>query len=476
MIRKYKTVSIIYGGSGKRYAAALNEKIKSISRSERYPISAKLILESILTKELLSGVVQLFKESEICVAFLTADDCYPVDGGMKKRLRQNVVFELGMAILQLGRERCILLCDFDPRAADIELPSDMNSLEIKQFSPDSLDAVTDEVIAKILSISAQRESATPQYDELLLRKAYYVDYENLFHAYQADDLLGGKNFLNKILDEWGKECASLAHYDEKCVYLLERLGFIPMFGRTNIVLQWLDEAMRLIEYYSQEEVEYYHGNTALLDFARDVLVNIVSYTRIKTEDAATQGAQFSLLLDDFLFIQPPDEATINPLLLVAYYDYLGLTYMRVYNQTKEETYILAAKDAFEKSASFTDKVDMSLQIWSGFLHFNVARAYAILKEQDKAAEHFQRAIRTRKRWLSTSRYNVTIRSAMSGEYFVAKIGYINFQKQFRLLSQEELQREYDGVETELNTYSEASDSLDKLLHIRRILNESRFSE
>ena len=36
----------------------------------------------------------------------------------------------GMALMQLGRERCILLSDFDSRATGFELPSDMNSLEI----------------------------------------------------------------------------------------------------------------------------------------------------------------------------------------------------------------------------------------------------------------------------------------------------------------------------------------------------------
>ena len=141
MISKYKTVSIIYGGSGRGYAELLNEKISKVSEKQRYPICSKLIMETILTKELLSDVINLFKESEFCVAFLTADDVV-MAGNKKLRLRQNVIFELGMALIQLGRERCMLLCDFDYRSADFDLPSDMNSLEILCFEPDDIDKVT----------------------------------------------------------------------------------------------------------------------------------------------------------------------------------------------------------------------------------------------------------------------------------------------------------------------------------------------
>ena len=152
MISKYKTVSIIYGGSGRRYAELLNESIVRVSDEQRYPICSKLIMETILTKELLSDVIALFKESEFCVAFLTADDIVAADN-KKFRLRQNVVFELGMALIQLGRERCILLCDFDYRAADFDLPSDMSSLEMLQFAPDDIERVISELIKKILAES-----------------------------------------------------------------------------------------------------------------------------------------------------------------------------------------------------------------------------------------------------------------------------------------------------------------------------------
>ncbi len=133
MIQKYKTVSIIYGGKGKDYATFLNDKLTALSEKERYPIQPKIIMERVLTKELLSDVMALFDESEFCITILTSDDVFQTNNGLKKRLRQNVVFELGMALIQMGRERCILLSDFDTHLLEFELPSDMNSLEIRRF-------------------------------------------------------------------------------------------------------------------------------------------------------------------------------------------------------------------------------------------------------------------------------------------------------------------------------------------------------
>ena len=92
MIQRYKDVSIIYGGSGRRYAEALNDKLTKISQEERYPIQATIINEKILTRELLTDVMRLFKESEFCVTFLTKEDYCTIGNIEKKRLRQNVVF------------------------------------------------------------------------------------------------------------------------------------------------------------------------------------------------------------------------------------------------------------------------------------------------------------------------------------------------------------------------------------------------
>ena len=153
MIHRYKIISIIYGGSGKTHAKAFNKRITKIASDERYPISTTLIMENILTSELFNDVMDLFRTSEFCIAFLTANDIYNKDNLENSRLRQNVIFELGMALIQLGRERCIFQSGFDVQAKSFDMPTDMNSLEIKQFNIANMDEVFAFVVEKILTFS-----------------------------------------------------------------------------------------------------------------------------------------------------------------------------------------------------------------------------------------------------------------------------------------------------------------------------------
>lgn len=75
MLKQYKLVSIIYGGSGARYADEMNRLILQRSEAERYPITSKIVMESVLTGDLLNSITDLFTKTEYCLAFLTADDC-----------------------------------------------------------------------------------------------------------------------------------------------------------------------------------------------------------------------------------------------------------------------------------------------------------------------------------------------------------------------------------------------------------------
>ncbi len=474
MLQKYKTVSIVYGGSGKKYASTLNDKIKQVSVKERYPICSKLIMETILTQELLNGVINLFKESQVCVIFLTADDWFETEKGRVCRLRQNIVFELGMAILQLGRENCIILSDFDINNPSFELPSDMNSLEIRHFEPNDIEPVCAEIIDKILDLgskdnSIQKQSVISRYDYLLNRDTYYMDYENLFSHDDSFKGLKGSEFMYGILNSWLEECVALPHYDEKCVYILERIGFLPIFGKTEKAGQWLSKVVGLLEHYDVDDVNYY-GGTELLDFTSILLHNIVKYTKIKTDGEISEITQYKTLLEDFLFNPPPQDTKINPLMLVTYYDYLGLVYMRLYQLLNDVDSLSKAREAYDNAMSYINKVDLSLHIWAGFLHYNLARAYSSMGNVEKAKEHFQKGIYIRKRWLSTSHFNVVIRNALSYEYFIAKISFIKFEYQFKLIDEEEVKREYENIETELNTYSDSNDSLESLLRVRKLLH------
>ena len=73
MLKQYKLVSIIYGGSGTKYAKEMNALIQRRSEDMRYPITSKIVMESVLTGDLLTSITDLFTQTEYCLAFLTSD-------------------------------------------------------------------------------------------------------------------------------------------------------------------------------------------------------------------------------------------------------------------------------------------------------------------------------------------------------------------------------------------------------------------
>ena len=496
MIQRYKKVSIIYGGSGREYAQTLRKKIENVSNEERFPICAKIINDRVLTRELLHDVMKLFKESDFCVAFFTKDDSCIVEKSQKKRLRQNVVFELGMALIELGRERCIFLSDFDVDDPDFELPSDMNSLEILNFNNSDVNSVLDDVIDKILHLSRQsiisghKTDKIPRYDHLLTRSEYRIDYENIFVERPLTLASEGQAFFNDTLTYWRDECESLPHFDEKCIYLLERLGFLPAFGKNQEVNIFLEQAEVLIEKYSENDINYY-GDTSLLDFTLKLVRCVIDYIKIKNDDmrsarridytkitdedmnSARRIRKYRELLQRFLCNNIEVHSTINPLIKVIHYDYLGLAYLCIYRAENHEDDLNRAREAFQKSLDYVKSIDMSMQIWTGYLTYNIARVLSECNSHAEAEKYFEESIQIRRNWLRISSYNMTVRNALSYEYFIAKISYLDMCQKYRLMSRDEIQTEYSLVENELDNYSNADSNLGSLDYIRQLLKDRK---
>jgi len=478
MIQQYKNVSIVYGGNGRKYADALSAKITQIYKEDRYPIKATIINDKILTKELLESVIKLFKDSEFCIIFLTEDDICVTDGNEKTRLRQNVVFELGMALIEIGRERCILLSDFDVKKSSFELPSDMSSLSVKRFNENNFDDVIKNVNDKILKQSSKsivtgvETDTTPRYDDLLIRKEYRVDYENIFIDKPILSSTHGKTYLENTLTQWIEECESLPNYDEKCIYLLERLGFLPIFGKVPAVVSFMQRAAELIEDYSRSDIDYYH-DPAILDFTRNLVQDVIEYTMLKTEEYedAILKRKYKNLLRDLISEAMPKGVELNPLILVIYHDYVGLTQLRLYRLTEQTEYLEQATESFMLSLKYTSLVDMSMQIWSGFLTYNIARAYSNAGNISEAENYYLKAIKIRSKWIQSSHYTITVRNALSYEYFIAKLNYIDMCRNNELMSPDEISSEYDYMEKELNTYSNDDDKLTQLFYIREQIHK-----
>ncbi len=487
MIERYKTISIIYGGNGGNYARVLNKMINDYEKENRFPITSRIVMEEILTKDILDEVSKLFRETEICIAVLTAEDCCLKDGEQVYRLRQNVVFELGMALFHLGRERCILLGDFADKAATVELPSDMSGLDIRFFNQDNQTQIFREVLKKVLQLShtsslqEETKKELPQYDNLLCRKRYFVDYGQLFRRYDKKIGLKNKDYLQNLLQEWLSECKSLKYFDERLMYIFERIAFMPIFGKQESVSNWYIQAEEIVGDYDERDIDYYQ-NAKLLKYAKNVFNVVNTYIKYKMVDGLTpEQSDYEELLMNLKFNPSPKDQQINPLIEVLYYDYMGLIHMHLYSYTKSFDELLAAKTCYEKIINeYLDKVDLGLSVWGGFLYYNLARLYGKIWERKPemidAADilnAYMRATSIRKRWLSVSGFNSMIQNALSYEYFIAKIDYIQQMKTLGTKTKEDIHNEYQKVEGEIESYCNDDERLERLLYVQEKLRKCR---
>lgn len=483
MLKRYNLVSIVYGGTGAAYARQMHEMIIRRSEQERYPIESKIVMENVLTGDLLSNVTALFTQTEICLTFLTADDCCLSENGQVYRVRQNVIFELGMAVYRLGRERCILLSDFDPKDNKVELPSDLKGMDIKYFTDQTREQVFEEVQEKILQLNgAANRGITPRYDHLLEREDYFVNYEELFAACSHLDSREGTTYLKGILSYWMDECRSFRHYEERCLYFLERIAFLPMFGRHGWVDEWLLEMESLLRSYQQADVAY--CGKKRLNFVKNLAFICSHYMRMKLEDGQKAAAVQHMDLLERLTMEPAEESGVtNPLALTVYYDYLGLLHMTLFDLGKGSQHLDEAIECFEMIMdTYVERTDLSLGIWSGFVGYNLARCYvkkhkltADPGDAKKAQRLMLKASLVRKGWLAGTGFHASIRSALSYEYFICKIEQIGTLKLLDSRSDGDIRDEYKRLEGELETYMVRDEQLERLCFVQNLL-ETRQQE
>lgn len=478
MIKKYKKVSIVYGSSGRTYAERLNAKIEKLQTELRYPIESKIVMENILTQDILSSVTSLFRESQICIAILTADDVCLVEGEQKQRIRQNVVMELGMALFHLGRENCILLSTFDVKDNTVELPSDMNGLEIKQMNDDNADLVFDQVIDKVLSITAGLNfgNGIDRYDNLLTREDYLIDYENLFSDHRSYNPEEGKSYGDFVLDSFVEECESLYHYDERAMFFFERIGLIFAFGLGNHMVDWYIKMQPLLENLSAKDISE-SKDRRVLGIIRDVvclLINNVLRTRNDTGEYVHRE-----MCDDFEAITLPEN--VNPLISTVFYDYKGLAYMALFNNTKNVEYLKTAIFYFEKIINeYADRIGFNLKLWSGFVLYNLGRAYDKLNDLEpnidyveKANYNFKEAIKERRKWLTPKTFNENVKYTLSYEYFIAKLDHLNFMAKNNVQPIDQIRKEYEKVDGEIGTYRDKDGKLKGISDVQEMLARYR---
>ncbi|WPJ94211.1 nucleotide-binding protein [Coraliomargarita algicola] len=87
-----------------------------------------------LSRGTLESLVSAVEEFDFAILVLTPDDLVTSRDETQNAPRDNVLFELGLFMGSLGRDRCFITYD---RRADIKLPSDLAGITAADFQPHS---------------------------------------------------------------------------------------------------------------------------------------------------------------------------------------------------------------------------------------------------------------------------------------------------------------------------------------------------
>lgn len=103
-------------------------------------------------------------DAKAALVFYTPDDLgkFVTDKDLKPRARQNVIFEHGMLISKLGREKTIMIVDGDP-----ELPTDISGIT---YIHTSLNAWKQKVIEELLVLGILKEEDLVRVAKIRKRK------------------------------------------------------------------------------------------------------------------------------------------------------------------------------------------------------------------------------------------------------------------------------------------------------------------
>lgn len=85
-----------------------------------------------LSQGYMESLILALERFDFAVLVLTADDLVVSQGTARRAARDNVIFELGLFIGALGRERTFMVYD---RTAPPELPSDLRGITVAEYSP-----------------------------------------------------------------------------------------------------------------------------------------------------------------------------------------------------------------------------------------------------------------------------------------------------------------------------------------------------
>ncbi len=473
MIQRPKQICLIYGGSGKHYAQIVAERIEREEEADRIPITVKLILEQILTGDMVGGLMDIVHDSDLFVIFMTAEDIGgPSESELKMRVRQNVLLEVGMALYAAGhkaRDKLIFASDIE-NLNELELPSDLASFSIKAFNKQGFDTFCDELIEKI-----QRLLELQPHLNLLSNSNYYSNYKRLFSNRDSEIFsYSGRNQLQVILNHWLEDCQRINRFDQKVLFVLERLTFFPIFGRHQEFRDWLHQLQECVEISD-------HDDTGLHSEALTVLNLCLEHIESRTQ--ADSNSDEHTHLDIYrafenVISKLSRYPSLNPVLKLCAHDYFGLACLKAYSFRRNPDLLKQAQKAFILCLETVPAQDANPGFWKGYLEYNLTRVHRELYRIEAGEEHAEAAERlaasavlTRKKWIRISEYPSVFRNALSYEYFLARIEQIRLAQDRGKRSPQWIAEQIERVLFEVDAYYAEGEVLHQFSEIQQTLEK-----
>lgn len=441
MINKYKKISIIYGGSGVDCARRINERLIELHEKRLYPLKSNIVANEILDgTNIFQTVRKAISASSLCIIILTFDD---VDG---TRIRQNVLVELGMALMAVSHtDKCIFLSEKIPLPEDF--PSDLKGW----INPNYFDKLNPDATIEKVCNEVKKLLGCKSHKDILSSRTYFYDHEHVLDDIPNSVFEEKADIqLEHILDCWSNSVSSFDFVSERIMYMAERIKFLPDFNSNDKFFAFLAKIRTLIRPGEQdcsfEDVAYVNAACALID-------TILEYTDVKLRKSAIKcldnpdedrhlteeyiGVFNSIVYRLQNFVEKiesqGDRYNYNWLLKILAYEYIALAKMKVINLENE--YNIGKIPVLEYVIKCYNKVielamdygAASTNLWLGYAQYDLTRAYEAMYRltRDKAIlesvkKYSLASIATRREWCKIHSYKGVFSNALSFEYFLVK--------------------------------------------------------
>lgn len=486
MLTSYKKISVIYGGNGRKYASQIKDKLQDLHEKEFYPIKIEDLNTDWVGHDVLGTVVKTIRNSDLIYIVFTLDDigaskrAYEQngEGALVGRLRQNVLIELGMALVVVGdnTEKIKIVADFNKSELGEDFPSDIrNALSIREFSNGNFDEVLDSICRFIRNDFDVAPTKNLLHDEYGV-----VDFENVFDEFEKLNRYGGKKIkrLWDILDLWLPTLGSFDYVEERLLYTLERLKSFPVFGSGEKLIEWIKK-------FRDTCLDPHLPITSdreFIRFTQDVVNASLDYTLVKTDESTETSLQaykdvasdFADLYDDYKDMEARG-VKFHPVISFVLLEYYGLTLMRIYNLTKDSSLLDRVIALYQEGAEVALKLDTRFHLYQGYVSFNLGRAYYYKyrefgNEEDCKTFHEQmeKTLKIRKRWTDHTHFLPCYANALSYEYFYALSEYVKMQYATGELSGEMFDATLDRIISDIDDYICNDSELQKLYKIKNV--------